>query len=232
MTGLRPPFPLSPVCFRSLVPSRFHFPASLGSAVVARFLATTDALTSPGRLFGPLPGMNTVPVPVGKFTAYPANVSCHSVSNHVMCAFGRFFCHPHFFSARQAGFGPGLSTVSQWSLGLCSRLRVYIAHSPVTPHRIEFTGGGLAAPLALRTGSSLSVALHGRITPPQLLSTTGWLTRPDRDFHPATLSSSQSHYVAPNGAWNAPRAVFYKYAAPSGAVMAHLYPTVNQCFTP
>src|SRR5437667_11249281 len=33
--------------------SRFHFPASLGSTLVRRFLATTDALTPAGRLFGP-----------------------------------------------------------------------------------------------------------------------------------------------------------------------------------
>src|SRR5438094_8424949 len=39
--------------------SRFHFPASLGSALVRRFFATTDALTPIGRLFG-LVAMNTV----------------------------------------------------------------------------------------------------------------------------------------------------------------------------
>jgi hypothetical protein len=45
--------------------SRLHFPASLGSAVVTRFLATPDALTPTGRLFGPPSAMNTVPVPAG-----------------------------------------------------------------------------------------------------------------------------------------------------------------------
>jgi hypothetical protein len=34
------------------VPSRFHFPASLGSTVVTRIIATTGALTSLGWLFG------------------------------------------------------------------------------------------------------------------------------------------------------------------------------------
>ena len=32
---------------------RFHFPASLGSTVITRFIATTDALTPAGRFFGP-----------------------------------------------------------------------------------------------------------------------------------------------------------------------------------
>src|ERR1700683_2909345 len=53
-------------CRQSVLPvmchrfPRFHFPASLGSTVVTRFLATTDALTPLGRLFGPLSAMNTV----------------------------------------------------------------------------------------------------------------------------------------------------------------------------
>ena len=41
-------------CFRS---SAFHFPASLRSTVITRFVATTDALTPGGRLFGPCFGL-------------------------------------------------------------------------------------------------------------------------------------------------------------------------------
>ena len=41
------------MALRGLVSSRIHFPASLGSTVVTRFLATMDALTPFGRFFGP-----------------------------------------------------------------------------------------------------------------------------------------------------------------------------------
>src|SRR5436190_17203882 len=47
---------------------------------------------------------------------------------------------------------------------LGSRLRVYMARSPVTPHRIEFISGSSRNPV-LRTGSSFPVALHGRAFP-------------------------------------------------------------------
>src|SRR5207244_10548439 len=71
------------------------------------FVATTDALTSAGRLFGPLLTHEHRTCPGRKFTAYRNNVSCHSVSNHVMCASGIFSRH-RFSSSLNAGFGLGL----------------------------------------------------------------------------------------------------------------------------
>jgi hypothetical protein len=170
---LLPGLPLTPVCFRASVASRIHFPASLGSTGVSRFSATTDALTSAGRLFG-LCRHEHRSDSARKFAAYSDPVSCHSISKHVMCAFGRFLPgHPAgFFPPASLACSLSLSTASPRSLGSRSRFRVYRARSPVTPHRIEFTVGA-SRPLALRTGHSLSVAFHGRITPPQLLSTTG-----------------------------------------------------------
>src|SRR6266571_5142746 len=120
--------------------------------------------------------MNTVPVPGWKFTAYFAVASCHSVSNHVMHMTGLFCRHLlllqlRFIGCRRSRFQLPLLR----ELGLGSGFRIIVAHSPVAPHRIEFTFRLLRASL-LRTGSSLPVALHGRISPPQLLSATGLLT--------------------------------------------------------
>ena len=76
--------PLSPGSFCDLRRSgslAIHFPASLGSTVVTRFPATTDALTPARRLFGPFPAMNTAcPRRVSLITA--EGTAGHSVSNH------------------------------------------------------------------------------------------------------------------------------------------------------
>src|SRR5437867_8488546 len=120
--------------------------------------------------------MNTFPVPGWKFTAYFAVASCHSVSNHVMHMTGLFCRHCFFFSSGSLAVAAVVSNCLFFeSLGLSSGFRIIVAHSPVAPHRIEFTFRLVRASL-LRTGSSLPVALHGRISPPQLLSATGLLT--------------------------------------------------------
>ena len=117
--------------------------------------------------------MNAIPAPGRKFTAYFVVASCHSVSNHVMHTPGLFCRHLSFFSSGSLAVAAVVSIcLSFESLGLSSGFRVIIAHSPVAPHRIEFTFRA-SRPLSLRTGLSSSVALHGRISPPQLLSTTG-----------------------------------------------------------
>src|SRR5665213_721991 len=48
----RSPGALSSVALASFFPFRFHFPASLGSTVVTRFIATLDALTPARRFTG------------------------------------------------------------------------------------------------------------------------------------------------------------------------------------
>ena len=103
-------------------------------------------------------------LPGRKFTAYLSFASNHSVSSHVMCAPERYPCHRRL-SVPDTGQRPrGCSAdFPQGSLGSGSRFRVSMARSPVTPHRIEFIGEGLTAPLRLRTGCSLPVALHGRL---------------------------------------------------------------------
>ena len=65
--------------------------------------------------------------------------------------------------------------------------------------RIEFTVRGLNGLAALRPGCSPRVALHEDISAPQLPSVTGWLTWPDRDFHPAMLAPLQAHDRIPMG---------------------------------
>ena len=156
---------------RSLIPSRFHFPASLRSTVITRFLAPPDALTSAGRFFGPLSSMNAALFRRGSSLLIPTPFPVIP-SPIIRCVRQGFSLSPVFFPPGTLACGLSLSTVSRRSLGLGSRFRVYIARSPITPYRIEFTAGALQ-PRALRTGSSLSVALHGRISPPQFLSAAG-----------------------------------------------------------
>jgi len=82
--------------------------------------------------------MNTVPVPVGKFTAYPDSVSCHSVSKHRPCAPGRFVV-TFVLSAHSAGLSHHRSMVSYSELGpplKISRLAsTLIRHNP--PNRVH-----------------------------------------------------------------------------------------------
>ncbi len=133
---MRSSLPLSLVCFRSLAPSRFHFPASLRSTVITRFTAIMDALTSAGQLFGPL-GHEHRPVPVRKFTAYPDTVSCHSVSKHRPCAPGLFVV-TFVLSAHSAGLSHHHPMISYSELGpprKISRLAsTLIRHNP--PNRV------------------------------------------------------------------------------------------------
>ncbi len=84
--------------------------------------------------------MNAIPVPGRKFTAYFVVASCHSVSNHVMHTTGLFCRHVPFFSSGSLAVAAAVSDcLSFESLGLSSGFRVIVAHSPVAPHRIEFT---------------------------------------------------------------------------------------------
>ena len=78
-------------------------------------------------------------------------------------------------------------------LDLRSRFRLSLAGSSIMTGRIEFTVRGLNGLAALRPGCSPRVALHEDISAPQLPSVTGWLTWPDRDFHPAMLAPLQAH---------------------------------------
>ena len=159
---MRPAAPLARVLVQLLVLSRFHFPASLRSTVVTRFAATTDALTSSGRLFGLLPGRNTVPAPGGE-------VHCLSRQRFLPFCLPSSDVHVRAFSL-SSPFSPpvtlafrlSLATASRRSLGFGSRFRVCLARSPVTPDRIEFTFRGLTAP-----------GYYGLAVRFQLLSTDG-----------------------------------------------------------
>lgn len=140
------------------------------------FSATTDALTSAGRLFGPL-RHELRTCPGRKFTAYRNNASCHSVSNHVMCAAG-IFSRLGFFSSLSAGFGLGLShrpsLCRAWALGLkASRIPGTLArHTP--PNRVHF--GVLTEPPYYGLAFHFQLLSTVGLSPPQFLSITGSLT--------------------------------------------------------
>jgi hypothetical protein len=117
--------PLASVSFRRSDLSRIHFPASLGSTVITRFLAATDALTPARRFFG-LPSHERRLTPTG-LPDYRAGTSGHSVSNH----------------RRNDRGSPGC----QWIYAHPDRLRLSLEGSPVHTDRIEFTANGLLAVL-------------------------------------------------------------------------------------
>lgn len=174
MRGFRPASPLSQVGFQCLLASHIHFPASLGSTVTTRFPATTDALTSSRRLFGPC-GHEHRSDPVRKFTAcLRQHFPSFCLQAQSMRLSGFSMLSPVFPPNRLAW-----ASISQlfpsgtWAAS--SRLRDYYAHSPVISRRIEFTAWFLQT-TSLRTDGSRPVALHGQITLPQLLSVAGWLT--------------------------------------------------------
>jgi hypothetical protein len=86
---------LSLVCCPVFRLSSFHLPTSLRSTVVTRFVATTNALTPGGRLFGPL-GHELRLTPSG-LPDYLSKASHHSVSNHLRVVRGSPGCQQVFF---------------------------------------------------------------------------------------------------------------------------------------
>ena len=167
--------------------------------VVTHFVATTDALTSSGWLFGSCEHEHQC---LRWGSSLLTSPTCPAIPFPIMLHASAGFC---FVSVV-------LSTRTDWllprhrcrprsrGLGLRSRLRVYLSRSPVIPHRIEFKFRLFGAS-SLRTGILLPVALHGRITPPQFLSTTGPVTLIlTGTCTPLRCALSQSHHAAPNGA--------------------------------
>ena len=154
----------------------FHFPASLGSTVVTRFLATTDALTPAGRLFGPLSTVNT---------ACPRRVS-------LIISLDR----PTILSptiGATTGDRPAVRRFGLLASRPLYRLRQSIEGSPVHADRIEFTAARPAASLC-----------YGRVvlvpvlpTPPRgdavPVRYRTALRRTGADFHRSIPSPSQAH---------------------------------------
>ncbi len=172
-------FPLWLVFLRSFVPSRFHFPASLGSRRFPALLSYYGRSDFRRSALRPLLRHEHRTYPGRKFTAYRNNGSCHSVSNHVMCASGIFSRHFFFLSSsRNAGFGLGLwcrpSLSRAWALGLkASRVPGTLArHTP--PNRVHF--GVLTEPPYYGLAFHFQLLSTVGLSPPQFLSITGWLT--------------------------------------------------------
>ena len=128
--------------------SQHHFPTSLGSTVVTRFAATTDALTPAGP-WSPTNRGSLIHV---------TGTSDHSLSNHQRFSTSRVH---------------SLSAGSSISFGL----RPFARRLAKTADRIEFTLSQCVGTL-LRTGRSLPVALHPGVSPRcsyvQLLALQCW----------------------------------------------------------
>ena len=144
---------------------RHHFPTSLGSTVVTRFPATTDALT-----------------PTGPFVAasrgsliHVTRTADHSISNHL-----------RFSTSRVHSLGAG-STI-------LFGLRLYARRLAKTADRIEFTVsaclGGLCYGLVVRFP-----LLSTRGSRPDAVTFRYWpySVGQVRDFHPAVPVRSQAH---------------------------------------
>ena len=167
--------PLSPGQFRCSVSSRIHFPASLRSTVITRFIATTNALTPTGRLFGPFSHEHRL-TPAG-IPDYCQRTSSHSVSNHRCDDRGPPGCP----TLRLAAWRP-----------LC-RLRHSLADSPAHTDRIEFTAA--VPPDSLCYGLVVLVPLLS--TPPCGDAVTvryrTILHRTETDLHRFVFWPSQAH---------------------------------------
>lgn len=130
-------------------PSSHHYlPASLRSAFITRFLATTDALTPTGPFL--VPGRGSL--------IHVHQTSGHSVSNHL------------WLSARRCPLPP------RWQPILFG-LRLALAGSPEPPAESSSLWASPGDPV-LRTGRSLPVALHPGLSPRcsyfQLLALKCW----------------------------------------------------------
>ena len=139
--------PLSSIGLRRSVSLRIHFPASLGSTVVTRFVATTDALTPAGRLFGP-EGHEHRLSPAG-LPDYLAGPTDHSVSNH----------------RRDDRGPPGCPALRRLASRPLYRLRHSLEGSPIHADRIEFT----ATPT--REACVTDWSFSFRCSPPRLTAT-------------------------------------------------------------
>jgi len=144
--------------------------------------------------------MNTVPVPVGKFTAYPDSVSCHSVSKHRPCAPGRFVV-TFVLSAHSAGLSHHRSMVSYSELGpplKISRLAsTLIRHNP--PNRVHrrsrmtpcITDWQFASSCSPRSACAAAVTFRYR---PVDFGLTGTLTPLRHRLHSRTNTGPTAHY--------------------------------------
>jgi hypothetical protein len=141
-----------------------HIPASLGSTVVTRFFATTDALTPTGPCLAACRG-SLIHVSV---------TSDHAVSNHLECSHSRDplpqRCRP--YGVRASPFPSRLAN---------------------TPGRIEFTSWPTGHRVTAWSFSS-RCSPPGVIAPMQLRSDTGpTVSARSGDSHPAVIERSQAH---------------------------------------
>ena len=166
--------------------SSFHLPASLGSTLVTRFLATTDALTPVGRFFGP--GGHERRVPPTGLPAYFAYTSCHSVSNHPTVMSRPFF--RSLFPSARVHCPAGLlrqqrrGSSHYGKHGLQDGLRSAVAGSS---HRLAESSSRCSSTMILCYG--LAVHLRQLSTPcchdAVAFGYRPVILRPDGDFHPA-----------------------------------------------
>ena len=162
-------------CVVVLVHYASTFLRSLRSTVVTRFLATTDALTPAGRLFGPL-GHEHRLAPTG-LPDYRERTSGHSVSNHRRVVRGLPGCPAFRLLASRPRY----------------RLRLSLADSPSHADRIEFTAAHHTASLCY--GLVVLVPLlstpccHDAVTVRYRTA----LHRTGADFHRSVFPPSQAH---------------------------------------
>ncbi len=172
----------------------FHFPASLGSTVITRFLATTDALTASGRFFDSAGSMNALLFRVG--SSLLSSSSLRAIRSPNM--FGvpsavsvvLFFFRTKGWAVRH---GPMEAVWFIHQRGFRLRTSRFSCTLVPTAHRIEFTVWLLFEPrcdrLAVRFQLLSTDGFHHRSYFP--LQAFGLL--PDEDLHLAAPMPSQSH---------------------------------------
>jgi hypothetical protein len=124
--------------------------------------------------------------PGRKFTAFLNSGSCHSVSNHVMHTSG-IFCCQQLPSSLDAGLDLGLffsDRLCSRAWIFCSRLRASTARSPDVHPTESSSLWGPHGPLHYGLAFRFQLLSTVGLSPPQFLSTTGWLTSAWRGLAP------------------------------------------------
>jgi len=140
------------------------------------FPATTDALTSAGRLFGPLwhehralSGEEVHCLSQQRFLPFCLQSCDVRVRDFLSSPF--FFIPIRWLWPRSFIQIVSLQSMGSWAQGFACTWYARPSH----PTESSSFRGPHGTPV-LRTGISFPVALHGRVSSPQFLSITGWLT--------------------------------------------------------
>jgi len=150
-------------CLIGHVPYVSTFLRPLAPRALPRFMATTDALTPAGRLFGPLGAMNTGLSSTAGLPVYLVHSSNRSVPNHPTVSPSVICFRSRFISERRGRPVDPVARGTQREVlprGFGSRLRTAVAGSPIGLAESDLRSVMSLHVMSLRTGCSSPAASH------------------------------------------------------------------------